>query len=97
MDERKRRRSGAEWDEILTLHERSGQTAVAYCADHGLNVSQFYKRRRYRREQRRFVAVEMPPRVPQDSPIEVAIGEVTVRCTARTPPRWIGELASALR
>ena len=96
MGERERCRTGAEWDEILTSFDRSGETAVAFCADHGLNVSQFYKRRRYRREHRRFVAVEITRTQPA-SEIEVTIGAVTVRCTAQTPPAWVAELARALR
>ena len=95
MAQRRKRRQSGEWDEILAAFEASGQTAVAFCAEHGLKVSQFYKRRRYRREQRRFVAVEMPQAASQDM-IEVALGAATVRCTARTPPTWVAELAAAL-
>jgi hypothetical protein len=40
-----RRRSGSEWQAIISEQKSSGQTAAAYCRKHGISEKSFYNRR----------------------------------------------------
>lgn len=95
-----RRRSREEWQSIVECFEASGQSARAFCAEQGLSVSYFYKRRKRLSDGPvgSFVAVRVPTRSPMASnqAIAVELGAVTIRCHADTPPAWVAELVTTL-
>ena len=93
---RRPRRTQAQWLELIARQQASGLSATAFCAENGVNLSRFYKRRRQLKQasSSEFVPVRVQA---STAPITIQIADVTVRCSSGTPAAWIAELAACLR
>jgi len=102
---KRRRRSDAEWQQLIEQQQRSGLSAHAFCQQHGLTSKIFYKRRQALRQQvtvtdstERFIKVQ-----PRSAP---AVGEATtavlhyhdskLHVPAGVDARWLAQLMQAL-
>ena len=94
------RRTQDQWRELVKQQADSGQTATAFCTDHGVNAKYFSLRKQKlaqgpERKNTSFVAVKAPQMAT--SPIDIQMGEVVVHCPANKSAEWIAELVRALR
>ncbi|HJL54080.1 MAG TPA: hypothetical protein QF695_15800 [Arenicellales bacterium] len=90
---KRERRSAAQWQELFSEFEGSGQKVTAFCAERGLNAQYFSKRCRQFKPSP-FVRVHAQT---MTSPVTIQIAHVTLRCTAETPPAWIADLVHRLQ
>jgi transposase-like protein len=101
----RRRWSAAEKEHLLACFERSGQSASQFCRDMGLCQPTFSAWRRQAAPTvsaapTRFAAVHLAASSPPTAPHQVAIhcpDGSTVVAAVGADPRWLGELARALR
>ena len=92
----KRRRSAAEWHTLLTEFESSDLPVAEFCRDRDLNEKYFIKCRGQWRKglATPFVAAKLKV---SSAPITIQFQDVSIRCSAQTPPAWLAHLVSALR
>lgn len=98
-------RSTEEWQRLFAEQELSGQSVAAFCADHGLWASYFYRRRREAMGGRCRTLVRAPA-TPQafvpvtmtevSSSIELVIGEATLFLPIGVAPTWLAALLRGL-
>ena len=76
---KRRRRSDAEWQQLIEQQQRSGLSAHAFCQQQGLTSKTFYKRRQALRQQptamdstERFIKVQ-PTSAPSAGAVTTAV------------------------
>ena len=96
-----KQRTKSEWLALIEAHAKSGQTAAAFCREHGLNAK-YFSTQRQRLGDGSLAA--QPPFLPvavQASPsvamIEVELPLVKLRLPTTMSARHIAEIVQALR
>ena len=103
-----KRKSQAEWAEVLTKFEASGERLASFCARHHLSPRTFaWWRWRLLHERRevggteevRLVAVDVPQRslLGVAGAVRIVIGELDVRVDVGTDVTYVAALVDALR
>jgi hypothetical protein len=93
-----RRRTPSEWDEVFREFTTSGLSAVSFCKERGLNAGYFGKRHRQWRQGRSTSFVRAQVRkVSPSVGITLELPDLTLRCSADTPPGWVADLVTRLR
>lgn len=94
---KERRRNAGEWADLLRRYSDSGQSMEAFAATEGLSARYFarkLKRLSHASKRSGFVRVTVPA---MPAGLMIQVGEVRIHCTGPVSPRWIGEVAAALR
>jgi hypothetical protein len=103
------RRSRVQWAQIVEQFERSGQSHDAFCAQQRLNVGSFrgwlYRLRsggaqgKVARSATRLLPVRVSPSgtLDDETVIELAVGEATLRVRGAFGPAYVAELVTLLR
>lgn len=98
------RRTREEWQALFAAQARSGLSAAAFCREHGLKASQFWRRRRQlqgpsRSGAARSAFVPVTVRRSVEPPVmELRVGPaLSLRLPGSVAPTWVAELLSALR
>jgi len=93
------RRTQEQWRELIELQAKSGLSATAFCADHGINAKYFSLRKQQLKQglggkKTNFVSVKAPEAIMH--PIEIQIGEACIRFPISSPMQLIVDLVRAL-
>jgi hypothetical protein len=90
-----RRRTKAEWQQLFTEFDGSGEKAEDFCATRGLSAAYFVKRRRQlEKPSAGFVPVRMGSGAGR---VLIQVADISIRCEANVPVIWLHELISTLR
>ena len=97
-------RSEAEWLALISEQLDSGQSALAFCRDHGLSAKTFYRQRKALRKKclipadNAFVQVQPKTVHPAAAPsaLELYFQNSRLRLPPNTDPQWLAELMKAL-
>ncbi len=92
------RRTDEQWRGLLEEQRTSGQSNRAFCAAHGLCLSQFYKKRKQLAGSA-FVPVQVSRAATTAASTLVAVEAegVSIFCDTDTPTNWIADLIKTLR
>ena len=93
----RKRRSSAEWLQLLNEFEAGDESSKAFCLRHGISTSNFYKRRSTRVSAARPAFVAAQRAAPTSCPVTVQVGEVAIRCDTQTSITWVADLVTSLR
>jgi hypothetical protein len=96
------RRNQADWLAVIEAHERSGQTAAAFCRAEGIDAKYFSARRRalvgmVTQPTSNFSSVQLPLRQTDDDVRVELAGEVVLRLSSGVEPAWLAAVLRALR
>ncbi|MDO8343395.1 MAG: IS66 family insertion sequence element accessory protein TnpB [Cellvibrio sp.] len=86
-----------QWRALIEKQAASGQTAMAFCAEHGIDNKYFSTRKKQLMTQStesRFVAVTTKPLENQS--IQLHIGAVQLCIPASVSPQWLVDVIKAL-
>ena len=102
---KRRRRSDAEWQQLIEQQQRSGLSAHAFCRQHGLTSKTFYQRRRALLEAttvadstEQFIYVQ-PPSMPAAGTVTTAVlhyHDSQLHVPASVDAQWLAQLMQAL-
>ena len=102
---KRRRRSDAEWQQLIEQQQRSGLSAHAFCQQQGLTSKTFYKRRQALRQQttavdstERFIKVQ-PTSTPVAATATTAVlqyHDLKLQLPAGVGAGWLAQLMRAL-
>lgn len=87
----------AQWRTLIEEQAASGQTAMAFCAERGIDNKYFSTRKKQltvQPEESRFVAITTKPLENQS--IQLCIGEAQLRIPASVSPQWLADIIKAL-
>jgi hypothetical protein len=99
---RRKRRTAADWREVLSAYEASGLSGVAFCQANGIGQKSFYRARgQYGSAERlsstRFVQVAAKEASSVVSPaIELVVPCGTIRMGSGVSPMWVADLVKSL-
>lgn len=91
-----RRRSTADWQQLVAEYEASGQTIHSFCKERSLSAGYFGKRRLLLRRREPVFSIGRVAAAPT-GPVTVQLGELSIRCDSSVPATWLAELIVALR
>ena len=100
----RKHRIEAEWQALIAEQLQSGQSALAFCRDHGIYAKTFYKQRQAQGKKgllpfgKAFVQVNAAPvrrQPPQPGPVLQYQGS-RLHLLADTDPMWLSTLMKAL-
>lgn len=90
-----KRKTPADWQQIIEEQMASGKTATEFCYERGLNPKYFSLRKtRLQNEQSAFVKTVVKPRSPAG--ITLQKSDVTITLPANTSPHWLAQLLHEL-
>ena len=102
---KRRRRSDAEWQQLIEQQQRRGLSAHAFCQQHGLTSKTFYQRRQALRQQKavtdsteRFIKVQ-PTSTPAAGAATTAVlhyHDSKLHVPASVDAQWLAQLMQAL-
>lgn len=87
----------AQWRTLIEEQAASGQTAMAFCAERGIDNKYFSTRKKQltvRSKEGRFVAITTKPLENQS--IQLCIGAAQLRIPASVSPQWLADIIKAL-
>ena len=87
----------AQWRTLIDEQAASGQTAMAFCAERGINNKYFSTRKKQlltQSTESRFVTVTTKPLDNQS--IQLHIGGAQLRIPANVSPQWLADVIKAL-
>jgi hypothetical protein len=87
----------AQWRALIDAQAASGQTAMAFCAAHGIDNKYFSTRKKQLATQpneSRFVAVTTSSLENQS--IQLYVGAAQLRIPASVSPQWLADVIKAL-
>ncbi len=87
----------AQWQNLIEEQAASGQTAMAFCAERGIDNKYFSTRKNQLARsslENRFVAITTTPRENQF--IQLSIGAAQLRIPASVSPQWLADVIKAL-
>jgi len=95
-----RRRTAADWQQVLTAYEASGQSGVEFCQTNQIGLKSFYRAKgKYGSAEPlnscRFLQVTTEP-AQALSEIELIVPHARLRLDAGVSPEWVGELLKSL-
>lgn len=91
------RRSQAQWQALIEEQAASGQTAMAFCAERGIDHKYFSTRKKQLAKspsKSRFIAVAKKPL--ENHSIQLCIGAAQLRVPANTSAQWLADVIKAL-
>jgi O-succinylbenzoate synthase len=86
-----------QWRTLIEEHAASGQTAVAFCAERGLDNKYFSSRKQQlssTHKTSRFVSVVTKP--TEVHSVQLVVGTVELRIPAGVSAQWVASLIRAL-
>jgi hypothetical protein len=87
----------AQWRTLIDEQSASGQTAMAFCAERGIDNKYFSTRKKQLMTQStesRFVAIKTKPLDNQS--IQLHVGAAQLRIPANVSPQWLADIIKAL-
>ncbi len=87
----------AQWRALIDEQAVSGQTAMAFCAERGIDNKYFSTRKKQlgiQPAESRFVAITTNPLESQS--IQLHIGAAQLRIPASVSPQWLADVIKAL-
>jgi hypothetical protein len=91
-----RRRTTADWQQLIAEFEASDQTIQSFCNDRGLSAGYFGKRRALLRKRGSAFSVGRVS-APSIGAVSIQMGELAIRCDSSVPASWLAELVTTLR
>ena len=102
---KRQRRTGAEWQQLIEQQQHSGLSASVFCQQHGLSSKTFYKHRRALRKvtteagaTARFIKIQ-PSSTPVAATAKTAVlhyHDSQLHVAAGVDARWLAQLMQAL-
>lgn len=91
-----RRRSAADWQELIAAFDSGSETIAEFCEARSLSPGYFSKRRALLRKRNSAFALGRAP-LTASSPVTLTLDGVSIRCDSGVPAPWLAELVTALR
>jgi putative transposase len=98
---KRRRRSDAQWQQLIEQQERSGLNAGAFCRQQGLSSKTFYKRRQVLHQQKTTTAsterfIKIQPTATPATAVVLYYQRAQLHLPASVDAFWLAQLMQAL-